>query len=52
MKGIHDAGLKINVWTVDNVEAFNRMKALGVDYITTNVNFPEPVSQSKSKSIY
>lgn len=52
VKGIHDAGLKINVWTVDNVEAFNRMKALGVDYITTNVNFPEPVSQSKSKSIY
>ncbi len=52
VKGIHDAGLKINVWTVDNVNAFNKMKALGVDFITTNVNFPEPVSQSKSTSIY
>ena len=37
---MHAAGLKVNVWTVDNVDDFNRVKAMGVDYITTNARFP------------
>ena len=37
---MHAAGLKVNVWTVDKVEDFNRVKAMGVDYITTNARFP------------
>ena len=38
---MHAAGLKVNVWTVDKVEDFNRVKAMGVDYITTNARFPK-----------
>ena len=37
---MHAAGLKVNVWTVDRVEDFERVKALGVDFITTNARFP------------
>ena len=38
---MHAAGLKVNVWTVDKIEDFERVKALGVDYITTNARFPK-----------
>ncbi len=38
---MHDAGLKVNVWTVDRVEDFERVKAAGVDFITTNARFPK-----------
>ena len=38
---MHNAGLKVNVWTVDNVEDFERVKAMGVDFITTNARFPK-----------
>ena len=38
---MHAAGLKVNTWTVDRVEDFNRVKAAGVDYITTNARFPK-----------
>ena len=38
---MHDAGLKVNVWTVDKLEDFLRVKAMGVDYITTNSRFPK-----------
>ena len=38
---MHAAGLKVNVWTVDKVEDFNRVKDMGVDYITTNARFPK-----------
>ena len=38
---MHAAGLKVNVWTVDRVEDFERVKAAGVDYITTNARFPK-----------
>lgn len=38
---MHAAGLKVNVWTVDRVEDFERVKAMGVDYITTNARFPK-----------
>ena len=38
---MHNAGLKVNVWTVDRVEDFDRVKAAGVDFITTNARFPK-----------
>ena len=38
---MHQAGLKVNVWTVDKVEDFNRVKEMGVDFITTNARFPK-----------
>ena len=38
---MHAAGLKVNVWTVDKVEDFERVKATGVDFITTNARFPK-----------
>ncbi len=38
---MHEAGLKVNAWTVDKVEDFERVKAMGVDYITTNARFPK-----------
>ncbi len=33
----HAAGIKINCWTVDTVEAAERLVEWGVDYITTNI---------------
>ena len=33
----HDAGLKVNCWTVDSKEDAERLVAMGVDYITTNI---------------
>ena len=33
----HDAGLRVNCWTVDDVEIAERLASLGVDYITTNI---------------
>ena len=41
VEAMHEAGLKVNVWTVDRVEDFERVKAMGVDYITTNARFPK-----------
>jgi len=38
---MHAAGLKVNVWTVDRVEDFERVKDMGVDFITTNSRFPK-----------
>ena len=38
---MHDAGLKVNVWTVDRFEDFDRVTAMGVDFITTNARFPK-----------
>jgi glycerophosphoryl diester phosphodiesterase len=38
---MHEAGLKVNTWTVDKVEDFERVKEAGVDYITTNSRFPK-----------
>lgn len=34
---MHEAGLKVNVWTVDTIEEAQRMIDLGVDYITTDI---------------
>ena len=41
---MHEAGLKVNVWTVDGVEDFERVKAMGVDFITTNARFPNELN--------
>ena len=40
VKDLHAAGLKVNVWTVDDPEVFARMSDWGVDFITTNAIFP------------
>ena len=37
MKLLKDAGIEVNVWTVDNPEDAKRLISLGVDYITTNI---------------
>ena len=33
----HDAGLKVNCWTVDSPEDAEKLVAMGVDYITSNI---------------
>ncbi|MCR5691185.1 MAG: hypothetical protein K6G62_03100 [Eubacterium sp.] len=38
---LHEAGLKVNVWTVNKQEEFNRMLDYGVDYITSNYYLKE-----------
>lgn len=37
VKKFHRHKLKINIWTVDDRETLEKMEALGVDFITTNV---------------
>ena len=34
---IHNHGLVINCWTVDNKERAEELAAMGVDFITTNI---------------
>ncbi len=41
VKRLHKAGLKVNVWTVDNPDVFKRLQDWGVDFITTNAIFPK-----------
>jgi len=40
VKRFHDAGLTVNVWTVNTSEDYDRFKAMGVDYITTDRLIP------------
>lgn len=37
MKKFRDKGLEVNCWTCDNVQDAEKLKALGVDYITSNI---------------
>ena len=37
VKALHDAGHKVNVWTVDKLEDAERMIEYGVDFITSNI---------------
>lgn len=37
VKELHDNGIEVNVWTVDNLEDAQRMAEYGVDYITSNI---------------
>ena len=34
---LHEAGLKVNVWTVDTIEDAQRVIDCGVDFITSNI---------------
>lgn len=37
VKRLHDAGIRINCWTVDHPEDAERLISWGVDYITSNI---------------
>ena len=37
VKALHDFGLKVNCWTVDEKDAAEELAAWGVDYITSNI---------------
>lgn len=37
VKAMHEAGLKVNCWTVDDPERAAELAAWGVDFITTNI---------------
>ena len=37
VKSLHEAGIEVNVWTVDTLEDAQRMVDWGVDYITSNI---------------
>ena len=37
VKTLHDAGIEVNVWTVDKKEDGDRLVEWGVDYITSNI---------------
>lgn len=34
---VHEKGLEVNCWTVNDLEAGNKMVEMGVDYITSNI---------------
>ena len=36
VRGCHDAGLKVRVWTVDDPQDYARMKSMGVDAVISN----------------
>ncbi|MBE6550894.1 MAG: hypothetical protein E7665_02035 [Ruminococcaceae bacterium] len=37
VEAMHNAGIKINCWTVDNKDDAERLSSWGVDYITSNI---------------
>lgn len=37
IKAMHDLGIKVNCWTVDDAEAAQRLIEMGVDFITSNI---------------
>ena len=37
IKKMHKHHLKVNVWTVDDIEVLRKLEEMGVDYITSNV---------------
>lgn len=37
IKAFHEAGIKVNCWTVDNKEVAEKLASWGVDYITSNL---------------
>ena len=36
---LHEKGLKVNVWTVNRPEDYEKMLSFGVDYITSNYHW-------------
>ena len=37
MKRLHERGIKVNCWTVDDPEIAERLVSWGIDYITSNI---------------
>ena len=37
LEQVHEAGLEVNCWTVDDPKEAARMISYGVDYITSNI---------------
>ncbi len=37
----HEAGVKVNVWTVNTPDEYSRLSNLGVDYMVTDYLSPE-----------
>ena len=37
VKLFHNAGLKVNCWTVDKPEVAEKLACIGVDFITSNI---------------
>lgn len=37
LKKFHKKKLKVNCWTVDDIDTLRQLEAMGVDYITSNV---------------
>ena len=37
MKRLHESGIKVNCWTVDDPEIAERLVSWGIDYITSNI---------------
>ena len=37
VRALHDCGVEVNCWTVDNPEDAKRLISWGVDYITSNI---------------
>ena len=37
MKRLHERGIKVNCWTVDDSEIAERLASWGIDYITSNI---------------
>lgn len=37
IKKMHKHNLKVNVWTVDDIDVLRKVEAMGVDYVTSNV---------------
>lgn len=37
MKRLHESGIKVNCWTVDDPEIAQRLVSWGIDYITSNI---------------
>lgn len=37
IKKFHKKNLKVNVWTVDDIDDLHRLEEIGVDYVTSNV---------------
>ena len=40
---LHAAGLKVNCWTVDNLDRARELQQMGVDIITTNAILPSDI---------
>lgn len=49
VKMLHDKGLKVNVWTIDNPDRAKELIEMGVDFITTNKLLPPTAAKEATK---